>query len=188
MRATWLVHLYPERWRARYEDEFQALLEAEPATPSLIVDVIRGALVAHASPQDRGGIPMRSRAPVFASVLAVLLVLPAVTFLAAAMIRAMQPTAYQPARAAAAIFGAFAALPHDWMWVVLVIAPVGALVLSLLVTWRRWSSDLGAREDVAALASGLRRIAHQPILIAAAFASLASAGVLLFMLGHALAG
>ena len=131
---------------------------------------------------------MRTRAPVLASMLAVLLVLPSVTFLAAAMVRGMQPTAYQPARAATAIFDGFVSLPTDWLWALLVAAPIGALALSLLVAWRRLGSDAAAREDVAALATGLRRIARQPILIAAAFAFVASAGVLFVMLGHLLAG
>jgi hypothetical protein len=39
----WLVRLYPPAWRARYEDEFLALLEARRITPSVALDVCRGA-------------------------------------------------------------------------------------------------------------------------------------------------
>jgi hypothetical protein len=40
-----LVSLYPGSWRARYGDEFEAFLEAHPATLSGILDVIGSALV-----------------------------------------------------------------------------------------------------------------------------------------------
>ncbi len=43
----WLVALYPEHWRERYGDEFEALLEAQPATPAAFLDVILGAIDAH---------------------------------------------------------------------------------------------------------------------------------------------
>jgi hypothetical protein len=184
----WLVALYPERWRARYGDEFRALLEAEPATPSLVIDVIRGAIGAHATPPPAGVIPMRSRSLTATSLLAVLLVLPALTFLASAMVRLMQPTQHQPAHAAQVIFDAFTTLPAGWFYVLLWFAPVGALILSAVVVWRRLGSDAAARADVGALAQGLRRIAHQPALIAAAIAFVGSAGVLLFAVGHWITG
>lgn len=188
MDARWLVALYPERWRARYGDEFRALVEAEPASPSLVIDIIRGAIGAHANQQPAEVIPMRSRSLSATSLLAVLLVLPAVTFLTSAMVRLMQPTQYQPAHAAQVIFDAFVALPGGLSYLLLWLAPVAALVLSALVAWRRLASDAAARDDVGALVAGLRRIAHQPALIAAALAFVASAGVLAFAIGHAIAG
>lgn len=39
----WLVRLYPPAWRERYEEEFVALLEAQGMSPSVAVDVCRGA-------------------------------------------------------------------------------------------------------------------------------------------------
>ncbi len=42
-----LVYLYPRAWRARYGDEFLALLDARPATPRVAVDLILGAVDAH---------------------------------------------------------------------------------------------------------------------------------------------
>lgn len=188
MDMKWLVALYPERWRARYGDEFRALLEAEPASPSLVIDVIRGAIDAHATPLPAEVIPMRSRTLSATSLLAVLLVLPSLTFLAAAMVRLMQPTQYQPAHAAQVIFDAFVGLPQGSGWVLLGLAPVGALVLAAVVAWRRLASDEAARSDVGAFVEGLRRIAHQPALIAAAFAFVGSAGVLIFAIGHWFAG
>jgi hypothetical protein len=188
MDMKWLVGLYPERWRARYGDEFRALLEEEPASPSLLIDVIRGALHAHAAQQPAGVIPMRSRTLTATSLLAVLLVVPSLTFLAAAMVRLMQPTQYQPAHAAQVIFDAFVALPAGWSYVLLWFAPVVALALSGLVVWRRLTSDASTRADVSAFVEGLRRLARQPALVVAAVAFLGSAGVLLFAVGHLIAG
>jgi hypothetical protein len=184
----WLVALYPERWRARYGDEFRALLEAEPATPSLVIDVIRGAIGAHATPLPAGVIPMRSRSLTATSLLAVILVLPALTFLMSAMVRLMQPTQYQPAHAAQVIFDTFVSLPQGSGLVLLGLAPLVALILSAVVAWRRLASDAAARADLGAFVEGLRRIAHQPALIAAAVAFVASAGVLLFAIDHLIAG
>jgi hypothetical protein len=39
----WLVRLYPAAWRARYGDEFAALLEQMPLTLPVIWDVLCGA-------------------------------------------------------------------------------------------------------------------------------------------------
>jgi hypothetical protein len=43
----WLLWLYPRGWRRRYGDEFAALLEQEQPSPSLVLDVVLGALDAH---------------------------------------------------------------------------------------------------------------------------------------------
>ncbi len=131
---------------------------------------------------------MRSRTLTATSLLAVLLVLPSLTFLAAAMVRLMQPTRYQPAHAAQVIFDAFTTLPPGSGWVLLGLAPLAALVLAVVVAWRRLTSDQEARADVGAFLEGLRRIAHQPALIAAAFAFVGSAGVLIFAIDHWFAG
>src|SRR6266849_4370706 len=40
----WLVRLYPRAWRRRYEEEFVALLEEQPLTINVVLDVVRGAL------------------------------------------------------------------------------------------------------------------------------------------------
>lgn len=39
-----LLRLYPVVWRRRYGDEFAALLEAQPVTPRIVVDVLAGAI------------------------------------------------------------------------------------------------------------------------------------------------
>jgi hypothetical protein len=49
-----LLALYPEAWRARYGDEFIALLEDRPPKLRERFDIVRGALDAHVSPQLPG--------------------------------------------------------------------------------------------------------------------------------------
>jgi hypothetical protein len=46
MRAL-LLRCYPARWRARYGDEFAAVLEARPLGPFDVADIVLGALDAH---------------------------------------------------------------------------------------------------------------------------------------------
>ena len=48
---TWLIKLYPARWRERYGDEFEALLESQPFSIGLLVDVLFGAIDARVRPQ-----------------------------------------------------------------------------------------------------------------------------------------
>lgn len=47
MNRQTLLRLYPHRWRDRYGDEFLALLEQQPVTPIVVLDVLLGALDAH---------------------------------------------------------------------------------------------------------------------------------------------
>jgi hypothetical protein len=46
-----LLRLYPRRWRARYGAEFGEVLDAEPMTVALVVDVLFGAVDARVRPQ-----------------------------------------------------------------------------------------------------------------------------------------
>ncbi len=188
VRRHWLLALYPARWRARYGDEFAALLDEEPLTPTLVIDVIRGALDARTVPPTPGGLAMRTRTPALVSTLAVLLVLPAAAFLASALVRGLQPAGRQPAAAAQAVFDGFAGLPAAAVWLLLTLAPLAAASLAGLAAWRRLRDDPAARADVAAFADGWRRILRQPALVLAALALLASAGVLAFAAVHAVAG
>lgn len=59
MNASWMLHLYPRAWRERYEDEFRAMLDGHPATPSDMLDILSGAVDAHLRPQveTSGGDP-----------------------------------------------------------------------------------------------------------------------------------
>ena len=47
--ARFVIRLYPAAWRKRYGDEFEALLEAHPPTPSTLFDLIKGATKMHFS-------------------------------------------------------------------------------------------------------------------------------------------
>lgn len=47
MRYRWLVALYPDAWRERYEEEFLALLEQCPLSLMSLIDVMVSALDAH---------------------------------------------------------------------------------------------------------------------------------------------
>ena len=48
---TWLLALYPPRWRRRYGDELRALLRAQPASLHAAIDLIAGAIDAWLEPQ-----------------------------------------------------------------------------------------------------------------------------------------
>ena len=47
MLAAALLRLYPARWRTRYGDEFEAILEERPLGPFDVLDIALGALDAH---------------------------------------------------------------------------------------------------------------------------------------------
>lgn len=47
-----LLRLYPATWRARYEDEFLAVLEERPLSPFDVIDIMLGALDARLRPRS----------------------------------------------------------------------------------------------------------------------------------------
>ncbi len=55
MNARRLVALYPAGWRARYEEEFLAMLEQRPPRLSQVIDIAWGAIDAHLFPQAPEG-------------------------------------------------------------------------------------------------------------------------------------
>jgi hypothetical protein len=70
-----LLRLYPARWRARYGDEFTALLQERPLGPFDVVDVALGALDAHlhlrglgSASEHRRGFPMSLRIGAYAAI------------------------------------------------------------------------------------------------------------------------
>jgi hypothetical protein len=71
-----LIRCYPARWRARYSDEFAAILEESPLGPFDAMDILLGALDAHlrlrradADIRPRQGISMSLRIGGFAAIL-----------------------------------------------------------------------------------------------------------------------
>ena len=49
-----LIRCYPARWRARYGDEFEAILEERPLGPFDVADILLGALDAQLRLRGRG--------------------------------------------------------------------------------------------------------------------------------------
>jgi hypothetical protein len=54
---TWLLHLYPPRWRRRYGKEFVALIATERFSLVTVVDIIGGAIDAWMQPQSHLAAP-----------------------------------------------------------------------------------------------------------------------------------
>ena len=48
---TWLLALYPPRWRRRYGDELRALVDLQPFSLHAVIDLIAGAIDAWIEPQ-----------------------------------------------------------------------------------------------------------------------------------------
>jgi hypothetical protein len=48
---SWLLRLYPANWRARYGEEFDAVLAGQRVSFGMLLDVIGGAVDAHLHPQ-----------------------------------------------------------------------------------------------------------------------------------------
>ena len=73
MRRRSLLRLYPLQWRQRYGEEVGAIVDDEPLTLGLVIDLLRGAVDAHANPElgapslvgstGGGDIPLTPRAP-----------------------------------------------------------------------------------------------------------------------------
>ena len=80
MRAL-LLRFYPARWRARYGDEFAAVLAERPLSPFDVADVLLGALDAHlhlrglgAASQHAKGFPMSLRIGGYAAIVGAALI------------------------------------------------------------------------------------------------------------------
>ena len=56
--ARLLIRLYPRRWRQRYGDELEALLEEQPARHRIFVDIVRGAFSQHVTSLTHGELAM----------------------------------------------------------------------------------------------------------------------------------
>jgi hypothetical protein len=190
MRPRLLIQLYPSRWRDRYEEEFGALLEQEPWSARLVLDVVAGAVRARF---DQYPLPIRKETAMTArrienaaALTAALLVLPALILLASAAIRLMQPTAYEPAHTADEIVTWFGSV-HA-VWAALIIGPLVALPLGIAATWQRLFADAELRSDVRLFVGASGRLLRHPILILGTFASLGSLAILVFAIDHAIAG
>ena len=56
--GTWILYLYPQRWRQRYEEEMVAVLEQHNVTLATVFDLLLGALDARLDPAYKTGGPL----------------------------------------------------------------------------------------------------------------------------------
>ena len=190
MHLSPLIRLYPRRWRERYGEEYEALLDAVPPSPRSIADVVRGAVVAHGQRHPTGGPDMAaySRLQAVASAIALLAILPALLFLAAALAASTQPIEHQPSTAAHQFLDWVAAQPTSVIAAMLLAGPILALVVGSVVLWRRMLADEALRGDVAILGGVLVRLARRPTVVVAIFAVMAAVGVLVLVVQHLIVG
>jgi len=73
MKPSLLVKLYPKYWRLRYEEEYILFLDRFPMSPSIAIDILRGAFDAHTSLRRYRAV--RKRKPKWVIVYSLLLVL-----------------------------------------------------------------------------------------------------------------
>ncbi len=120
--------------------------------------------------------------------IALVLILPALVFLAAATGRLLQPVQHQPAATAEAIFRGFAALPKPLGFMILLIGPLCAFVLAAVDQWLRWRRDERWRAAVLALAAACGRVAARPLAVMSAAALLGGALWLALVVVHVIIG
>ena len=113
-----------------------------------------------------------------------LLILPAVLFMAALFVRNLQPLQYEPAHTAQQIVAWYSARPRVGLWLLLIALPLVVLVTGCAALLRNWNDD-----------ADLRRAAHQTLAamrahlatVLVATATLTAAGVLAIVALHSLA-
>jgi hypothetical protein len=84
--------------------------------------------------------------PRFLAALELLLVFPAVLFMASLFARDIQPIQYEPARSAQLIVDWYAARPHIGLWILLIALPLAVLSIGLAALLREWRRDEELRE------------------------------------------
>ena len=151
-----LLRLYPSAWRARYEAEVSELLDELPTDRSMLLDLIRGALVERAravwrlipaNPIPAGGPPMLEhplqRHPTGLALLALLLVAPTFLFVFVSLL------AYQievPGLATAVEPALQAVTAPRWVDLFLLGAPFLAFVVAVVplvgLGWGRTDGEL----------------------------------------------
>ena len=102
-----------------------------------------------------------------AAAVALLLVVPAATFLLSAVGRSLQPTSHEPARTLDAIVSWFGALPGFLPVVLLLVFPMVGFTLATAFVWQTWTTDRTVRADTLALIrAGGRFVRRLPLVIA----------------------
>ena len=110
-----------------------------------------------------------------------LMVLPAIVFLAAAVLRGLQPGQYEPAHTSLIIFAWFSQMPLPVVAGLLIGLPGVVALVGCVTVLRSWRSDSALRQDaVAALAILQRQVA--PCLLATA--TLLAGAILTLVVSH----
>jgi hypothetical protein len=152
----WLLRLYPSAWRARYEAEVADLLDQLPTDRSILLDLIRGALIERAravwrvipaNPIPAGGPPMLvhplQRHPTSLALFALVLVAPTFLFVFVSLL-AYQLEVPGLATAVEPVLGAFAGM--RWVDIFLLGAPFLAFLVAVIplvgIGWGRTDGEL----------------------------------------------
>jgi cytochrome b561 len=110
-----------------------------------------------------------------------LFVFPAALFMTSLFLRQMQPTQYQPARAAQRIVEWFSARPHLGLAVLLIALPFAALVMGSAMVLRHWQTGGEFRSAALETVNLLR--AHVAMLIVTG-TTLMAGGILAIVAVH----
>lgn len=110
-----------------------------------------------------------------------LMVLPAIVFLAAAVLRGLQPAQYEPAHTSGIIFAWFSQMPQSVVAGLLIGLPGVVALLGGVTVFRSWQKDSGLRQDATAALAILRRQAAPCILVTA---TLLASAILTMVVSH----
>lgn len=115
--------------------------------------------------------------------LELLLIFPAVLFMAALFARSIQPVQFEPAHSAQRIVDWFAARTHIGLWLFLIAFPLTVLVTGCISLVRNWRNDASLREAARATLAALR--SHLAAILVAAATAVAG-GILAVVALHLL--
>jgi hypothetical protein len=117
--------------------------------------------------------------------LEMLLVFPAVLFMASLFTRSIQPTKYEPAHTAQVIVDWYAARPHLGLWVLLGVLPMAVLLIGVAILVREWRRDEDLRDSARMVMAAIR--SHAAALMIAG--ATAAAGCILAIVAlHVITG
>ena len=102
-----------------------------------------------------------------------LMVLPAIVFLAAGVLRGLQPAQYEPAHTSGIIFAWFSQMPQSVVAGLLIGLPGVVAFLGCVTVFRGWQKDSGLRQDAAAALAILQRQAASCLLVTATLLAVA---------------
>lgn len=101
----WLLRLYPRAWRERYGEEMTELLSRARWSPSLVIDLVAGAIDARMNPQIKAERPDAAEDPIM------------IARMKCRCAGHSDITATQKALSASVMLGSALVLTAIWMWV-----------------------------------------------------------------------